>query len=78
MLWGVGKGVARCGEVWESALGCGDVGKCWLLGRCGKVCWDVEEVWGDVGKCWERCEKTCWGVGEMWGEVLKKVCWGFP
>ena len=39
------------GKVWQSVLGCwggygrcGDVEKCWR--RCGKVCWDVEEMWG--------------------------------
>ena len=81
----VGKGEVKVkkgsGEVWESVFECeegekrcGDVGKCWLLGRCGKVCWDVEEAWGDVEKCWEGCEKVCWGVRKMWGEVLKEVC----
>ena len=61
----------KCVGVWGRKKRCGDVGKYWLLGRCGKVCWDVEKVWGDVGevgKCWERCEKMCWGVREMWGK----------
>ena len=56
-------GVRECGGVWGREKMCGNVEKCWLFGRYGKVCWDVEEVWEDVGKCWERCEKTCRGVG---------------
>ena len=74
MLWGVGKGEAKCVEVWESVLvcgedeeRCGDVEKCWLL---GKVWESVLECGGDVGKRWERCEKVFWRVGKMWGK-----CW---
>ena len=79
---------ARCGEVWESVLGCvgGEercgnvgitvlaVGKEWesALG-CGGGWWRCR----GCGKCYERCKKVCWGVGEMLGEVWGvEKCWG--
>ena len=69
VLWGVGKDEERCGEVWESVFGWGEVRKSvGMWGRCGKVCWDVGEVMRGVGmgksvgegvgKCvemWKRC-----------------------
>ena len=50
----------------------GSMGRCWkMLGRCGKVCWNVGEVlvvWVNMGRC-------VWGVARDvenvlgWGEV---------